>query len=648
MDTFNKEFKNSLTTGYLDELNESRAEYQPQFLFNDKSSGKKVLSTIKHELDLCTEFWFSVAFATKSGIATVMNTLEELEHRGVKGKVLVSQYLNFTQPEALKTLLKFKNIDLRIVIDEDFHSKGYLFKRDNHFNIIIGSSNFTQTALSTNKEWNLKVSATPNSSIYKKTYNEFKTEFENAHEVTPAYITHYENIYRSAVKTRYEEQKIDIIPKKELKPNTMQVEVLDNLKELRIKKTNKALLISATGTGKTYLSAFDVKQFNAKRVLFVVHRLNIAKKAMESFKKIFGDSKSMGIFSGSEKNSNVDFVFSTVQTVSKNHYMEVFGKEFFDYIIIDESHRAGADSYKNIMDYFTPKFLLGMTATPERTDGLDIFDLFDHNIAGEIRLHRALDEDMLSPFHYFGVSDLIVDGKEQDSDYFRHLVSKERVARIIDKLNFYGTDSGELRGIVFCSRIDECLSLSEEFNNRGFITVALSGKNSEAEREDAIEKLESEEYLEKIDLIFTVDIFNEGIDIPKLNTVIMLRPTQSAIVFVQQLGRGLRKVDGKEYLTVIDFIGNYSSNYLVPVALFGDTSYNKDRIRRLISKGNEGIPGSSTVNFDRISKDRIFKSIDSANMQLKKDLIQDYKLLKHKLGFIPKMMDFIEHGSLLA
>ena len=376
-------------------------------------------------------------------------------------------------------------------------------------------------------------------------------------------------------------------------------------------------------------------------MLFVVHRLNIANKAMESFKKVFGTTRSYGVYSGNNKDKDKDFLFSTIQTISKPERLKAFDKDAFDYIIIDESHRSGAKSYSFLLEYFQPGFLLGMTATPERTDGLDIFQLFDHNIAYEIRLNDAMEEDLLCPFHYFGVSDLFIDHQKQDKlTTFNQLVSKERVEKVIEKSRFFGTDNGLVRGLIFCSRNEEAEKLSELLNERGLQTIALSGSSSEKERMTAIERLESDDLREKLDYILSVDIFNEGVDIPKVNQVIMLRPTASAIIFVQQLGRGLRKLSSKSYLTVIDFIGNHNGNYLIPMALYGDSSYNKDRIRKLISQGSSEIPGASTINFDRISKEQIFESINAANLSTLKDLRSDYTYLKNRLGRIPMMEDF--------
>jgi len=638
------ELSKSLKTGFIDKESNSEKLYQPTLLVNTKNPQQKVLSTVLDELQSCDEFFISVAFVTTGGVATLINTLKELEDKGVQGKIVVSQYLNFTQPEALRKLLKFTNIELRIATKENSHSKGYLFKKAEHHNIIIGSSNLTQSALSTNKEWNLKVSALHNSGIVEKIIGEFNTDFEKGSPVTESFIDNYEGIYN---KQRIRNEKYnDVLINNEILPNSMQEEALSNIDKLRKQGALKALLISATGTGKTYLSAFDALAFKPKRLLFVVHRLTIAKKSLETFKNIFGTKKTMGIYSGSQKELESDFLFSTIQTISKQPNLDSFSRDYFDYIIIDESHRSGADSYKRLLNHFQPKFLLGMTATPERTDGEDIFSLFDHNIAYEIRLNRAMEEGMLSSFHYYGVSDLIIDGKEQeDARNFAYLSSNERVNHIVKYANFYGSDNGITRGLVFCSSNEESKKLVKSFNSHGYRSIALTGKHSEDERSRAIELLESDNLSEKLDYIFTVDIFNEGIDIPKVNQIIMIRPTESAIVFVQQLGRGLRKVDGKGYLTVIDFIGNYKNNYLIPIALYGDTSYNKDALRRAISSGSRLIPGSSTINFDAITKERIFAAIDSANMGLLKDLRKDYDLLKYKLGRIPMMMDFIEHGS---
>ena len=636
----------SLITGFINKSIASDTELSPQLILNDKKGGTTVLSEILKELENCNQFWFSVAFLTTDGLSTITEHLKTLQNKGISGKILVSEYLHFTHPEALRKLLLFKNIESKIIQHNfKFHQKGYLFESGNKNSIFIGSSNLTSSALQVNSELNIKLKTTTESQLSHDLIKEFQTTFDNAISIDQKYIHEYAKTFIETEKKYFEKisEKKDFKP---LSPNKMQEEALNNLSKLRYTNIKKSLLISATGTGKTILSAFDVKQMNAKRCLFVVHRRNIAIKAMKEFQKVFGDTKSFGIYSGDQKDNTSDFIFSTIQTISRDHDLKNFDPNHFDYIIIDETHRAGADSYQNLLDYFKPKFLLGMSATPERTDDFDIFETFDNNVCYEIRLNDAMEHNLVSPFHYFGVTDITVNGHLiEENANFNDLVAEERVSQIIEQINFYGTDNGITRGLIFCSKVEEAKYLSEIFNTKGFNTVSLSGENSESERLEAIRKIESENLSDKLDYIFTVDIFNEGIDIPKINQVVLLRPTQSSIVFIQQLGRGLRLESDKEYLTIIDFIGNYQNSYLVPIALFGDKSYNKDHLRKLMVNGSIQIPGSSTINFDEITKNRIFESINTSNLSLRRDLKIDYNYLKKMLGRMPMMVDFIEYGG---
>lgn len=639
------DFQDSLRKSFISSETEAKDIFLPEILTNDSSKGIKVLNSIIEKLTHCDEFCFSSAFITTSGVATLFNTLEALKFKGISGKILTSKYLEFTDPKALERIIEnFPNIDLRILESGNLHAKGYVFTRGEMYDIIIGSSNLTSSALSLNKEWNLKVSTHKNGLLTSKVMAEFQDDFESATSVTKSWLIEYQKEYQESKNnnTFWEKNRRD---DKIIVPNNMQKAALNNLQKLRKIGVQKALLISATGTGKTYLSAFDVASIMPKNCLFVVHRRNIAEAAMNTFKKVIGNSRKMGIYSGEKKEIDSEFLFTTIQTLSRDKHLHKFSSTHFDYIIIDESHRSGGQTYQKLLDYFQPEFLLGMTATPERTDGFDIFSLFDHNIAYEIRLHKALEENMLSEFHYYGVQDITVEGHviDENSD-FRFLEAKERIDHLIKISQKYGTDNGVIRGLVFCSRKEECKALSNAFNSRGYKTVALTGDDNEEKRIDAIQRLESDTE-NKLDYIFTVDIFNEGIDIPKVNQILMIRPTNSAIIFVQQLGRGLRKAAGKSYVTIIDFIGNYQNNYLVPIALYGDSSYNKDTLRKLISTGSKYIPGSSTINFDEITKDRIYKSIDTSNVQTKKDLLHDYNLLKFKIGRNPMMTDFLDHGS---
>lgn len=416
MDLTYQELMNSLHRGFLDGSIHSKKEWLPELLVNDQAEGVKFLTTLQRELSTCNFFWVSVAFVTTSGVAALMNTLLDLKAQGIKGYVLVSSYLYFTQPLALKRLLYFDNIELRLAVENDFHSKGYLFKNGEIYDLIIGSSNLTADALCSNKEWNLKVSAAPRSLIIESAIREFQQEFDRAIKVNNNTLQWYSAIYNKQKQANKHQDEFKALVKsiQKIEPNQMQVEALKNLANLRKDGADRALIISATGTGKTFLSAFDAQAFNPKRLLFVVHRHRIVKDALKTFKVVFDHSVTMGEYMGDEQDMHLQFVFATIQTLSKEEHLKRFSPEYFDYIVIDESHRAGAASYLRIIQHFKPRFILGMTATPERTDGFDIFKLFDYNIGYEIRLHKALAVNMLSPFHYYGVTDLTVNGQMID------------------------------------------------------------------------------------------------------------------------------------------------------------------------------------------------------------------------------------------
>ncbi|HKL84909.1 MAG TPA: DUF3427 domain-containing protein [Treponemataceae bacterium] len=646
MNEFNLRLTESLRTSCVDYSIQSNQAFRPQLIKNDYKNHEKVLTSLLSELHTCKEFYFSVAFITSSGLATLLNTFKELRDHNIKGKILTTNYLTFTDPKALEKLLLFPNIEVRAFTESSFHPKGYIFKQSNYWSVIIGSSNLTQNALSKNMEWNLKVISAVDGELVRNTRAEFEKVWANAVEVTPEWIREYAAIFQDgkSLRTRNAQELPESLDdEREIIPNLMQKEAMLSLASIRNKNKKRALLISATGTGKTYLAAFDVKQFGAKKFLFLVHRETIARKTEASFKEIMGSSISTGFLIGSQKNFDAQYVFGMIQTISRDDVLSNIPPDTFDYIVVDEVHRSGAPSYLKVINYFKPQFLLGLTATPERTDSFDIYSLFNHTIAYEIRLQRALEMEMLCPFHYYGVSEITVEGMEIDEfSEFSNLVSLERINHIVENIELYKNNTEKTKGLIFCSRNEEAAEISMQLNIRGYKTIALSGKNNETERENAIKELEAEH----IEYIITVDIFNEGIDIPRVNQVVMLRPTQSAIVFVQQLGRGLRKVHNKSYLTVIDFIGNYANNYMIPIALFGDTSYNRDSLRKLINSGSASIPGASTIDFDFIARERIFKAIDKASFNQQKFLINEYLEVKKKLGRTPRLSEFLENDSI--
>ena len=421
--------------------------------------------------------------------------------------------------------------------------------------------------------------------------------------------------------------------------------------------------LTRRGTGKTYASAFAMRELGFKRVLFLVHRGQLARQTKKSYKKVFAESVSMGLVGAGYHEYDADYIFATVQTLNRDEHLLQYEKDAFDCIVLDEAHHVPADTYQKVMNHFTPKLWLGMTATPDKRDdnmeGRNVYELFNYQIAYEIRLQQAMEEKLLCPFHYFGITDLAIIGDNGDTSRdFSMLTSEERVKHIINQADYYGYSGDKVKGLIFCSNIKETEELSAKFNEminpstgKKFRTIALNGSASEQERQNVFERLamnEEDATIENqpLDYIFSVEILNEGVDIVEVNQVIMLRPTQSPVVFIQQLGRGLRKANGKEYVVILDFIGNYNNNFMIPIALSGDRTYNKDNIRRYIMEGGRVIPGASTVHFDEISRKRIFTSVDNANFSDIKLIKENYTNLKNKLGRIPRLRDFDDYGEM--
>lgn len=653
------------TTAFINQNTSSNLAYKPQFVSNNYKEGRKVISSIEDELLSCEEFAISVAFITMGGITPLLQTLRELEQRGIPGKILTTDYLTFSDPKALRVLAQFQNIEMKMFVTENekegFHTKGYIFKKEEMYRIIVGSSNMTLRALTTNHEWNNKIVSTDQGEYARNVIAEFEQLWNAPQSLTfEQFIDAYSNVYtkNKIIQKQREIAKRAEIPSLEvyrLQPNSMQVGFINNLRKIYEAGEDKALLISATGTGKTYASAFAARELEFKKVLFLVHRNQIAKQALKSYRKVFDGKVSMGMVTGKHQEYDADFVFATVQTLSKAENLSRYDKAHWDLIIIDEAHHSSAESYKKMMEHFSPKLWLGMTATPDKRDdnleGRNIYEIFNHQIAYEIRLQNAMEEDLLCPFHYFGVTDLEIiadEGKtsEERVENFRYLTSEERVLNVMKQAKFFGHSGERVKGLIFCSRIDEAKELSNKFNEKGWRTLVLSGSDSEAARAAAIERLAGEECEDALDYIISVDIFSEGVDVPEINQVIMLRPTESPIVFIQQLGRGLRKAEDKEYVVVIDFIGNYRNNFMIPIALSGDRSYNKDNIRRYVTEGGRVIPGASTIHFDEISRKRIFQAIDNANFSDIKLIRENYINLKNKLGHIPALTDFDKYGEM--
>ena len=647
MQSTNQKIKNAILNSFLDKNTfEQNDEYAAKLIANtkDETMYNRILDEVQH----CKSFTFAVAFI-ESGILNSLKTV--LKDLNVQGRILTSTYLYFNKPQMFRELLKLPNVEIRVYEQNHgkFHAKGYLFQHEGYQSALVGSSNFTAGALKVNKEWNLLFTSHNNGKLTEDIASEIEEQWKGASKLTPEWINEYEKKYKiqnkPAIKVVSQSVDEDNSNYSTIKPNKMQKEALKNLQKLRLLRETKGLIISATGTGKTYLAALDVKNYNPKRFLFVAHREQILKKSLDSFHKVLGGDKktNYGILSGNAKNTDAKYLFATVQTLSKAENLNQFKRDEFDYILIDEAHHVGSKIYGKLLDYFTPDFLLGMTATPERSDDKNIYELFDYNVPYEIRLQEALEEEMLVPFHYIGVSDYTYNGEViDDNTNLKYLVSEERVKYVVEQSKYYGYDGDVLHGLVFVSRKEEADEIAKLLTKNGYPSQMLSGEDSQEQREQAIEKLKNGE----LTYLVTVDIFNEGIDIPFINQVIMMRKTESVIVFVQQLGRGLRKAQGKEYLTVIDFIGNYKNNYLIPVALTGDQSRTREGIREHVETGQ--IEGLSTINFELVAKKRILKQLRGKKNLFTLEIKKDYQELKRRLNKAPLIADFIKNNMVAS
>ena len=634
---------------------------------------KNFLSTLAENLSVCTQFKICVSFVRISGVQLLMDLLKELNVKGVKGQILASTYMNVTQPHALEMLNSFDNIQLRVFAsthEQGFHAKGYLFLNPGEdgkekWTIIIGSSNISGAAFKKNVEWNVVNSETvlenkEPGEFAKSVLEEFEELWESPYskDFSDEFLIQYRDYLSKIKKIQKENRDVFNFEEKVVKPNEMQSEAIAKLSVLRKMNQKKALAIAATGTGKTYMSVFDAMQVNPNKAMFVVHRGDILIKARESFDNVLGktvSNYSSEIYKGSKNNKDCKYLFVTEDSLVL--HLDDFAPDEFDYIIIDEAHHAADNSYTKILNYFKPKFLLGLTATPERTDGKDIFSIFDFNRAVNIRLRDSLEKNLVCPFHYFGIKDVEgidytklehkpEDGEEYLNEVARMLMKSRRADYVFDKIKFYGHDGDKTKCLGFCATVEHAKFMAFEFNARlgEGSAIALSGENSVPERQEYLKRLEDDD--SKLQYIFSRDIFNEGIDVQDVNLVLMLRPTQSAIVFAQQLGRGLRKIKGKEFLTVLDFIGNYQKSFLMTSVFSKEPNPDKKTRLREVASDFIDIPGDTFIHFDKIVKEQILNQIDKEKFMSDANQKKAYLVFRKDNGNrMPYLTDYIKHGS---
>ncbi|MCL6442722.1 MAG: DUF3427 domain-containing protein [Alicyclobacillus sp.] len=633
--------------------------------------------SLKLELSTADAVDFMVSFIRFSGIQLLIRPLGELIHQGRPIRILTSNYMGITDPKALRKILQLGNVQLKMfrTTHESFHTKAYLFHRASGLHTaIIGSSNLSDSALRTGYEWNVKIPVTPHAQIYKAAKDHFEAIWHSpqAIVVDEDQILKYESeivqnnqqsrtntVRRSFYSSERQELPFNVAAEQKeiypdpdrdrIQPNRLQREALAALDQTRKNGFKKGVVIAATGTGKTYLSAFDVHQSGAKSMLFLAHRDELLEGAKNTFAEIFNDDL-FGKLTGSEKEWEKPFLFSTVQTLSRAGTLERFAPDRFDYIVIDEFHHAQAETYRRVIEHFCPKFLLGLTATPERMDGRDVLELCDNNVVYEVRLREALEEGLLAPFHYFGLNDQTVNydeiqqrhGQFDEAALAKALNTHHRVDYILEMINKFGHDGDHRVALGFCANVDHARYMCQEFNLRGYPSAVLTGDDSPQIRRATIQKLEDPS--DPLEFIFTVDIFNEGIDIPGLNLVLFLRPTESATIFLQQLGRGLRKTDKKEFVTVLDFIGNYQKSFVVPLALsgqFNHRAFDKDSLRIAVETEFADLPAGCAVDLEPVSREQILKKIDDIRMNRTQMLMDLYRSFRKRVGHAPEITDFL-------
>lgn len=621
-------------------------------LFLTNYSDLSFLDRIKDCFKKCNSFTLSVSFIKKAGLVLFQREIEEALERGAKGRIITSTYQNFTDIASLKEFLAWQNkydnfechLDMNCFGENGFHSKGYLFEYDDSIEIIVGSSNITRFALLKNIEWNISLISKNNIESYDEAIKNFEYLWDRTLKLSEDVIKQYNFVLEYAIE-KWDMDYINPLTQN-IVPNSMQRKALKELTRYRDTGVKRALIISATGSGKTYLAAFDARNFDAKRVLFVVHRETILKDAKQTFMNVFGAEKTCGLYTGNSKDLDCDYVFASSNMLAR--HLTEFDKNEFDYICYDEVHHIVAECGKKILNYFNPEFLLGLTATPERMDNQDIFELFEQNVPFELRLRDAINNDLVVPFHYYGIrDDLINYGEDDKNKVSKNIAESDNIDFIVKEFEKHRLPNEKLKAVAFCTNIAHCSLMANELAMRGYSTVALTGENNTGERIKAFNDLQDE--TNDLEIICTVDILNEGVDIPAINTVLFLRPTESSTIFLQQLGRGLRKYQNKQYLTVLDFIGNdYSRSVQIALALgtLGKTTYTeKAYLKNLIESDYKtlNIPGVE-IHIDELSKKEIVKFIDQENFNKKSFLKKDYENFKKYLNkdSIPTHMDYLE------
>lgn len=639
---------------------------------NSNNNEPSFVTELQKEIASSDEICFVVSFIKHTGLIKIFDQLKEFTDKGKSLYIITTTYMGATDFKAIEYLSPLKNTSIKISYDcthTRLHAKAYIFKRNTGFSTAyVGSSNLSEAAITSGSEWNIKVSAKELPELYSKIVAAFDSYFNSElfeeyklgdKEKLESALAKEKLIYQNN-KSKTENPNISSIENSlsEFKPFYYQKAILDKLQaERKIYNHNKNLVVAATGTGKTLISAFDYKRFREEnpescRLLFIAHRQEILEQSLDSFRNVLNDSNFGELWVGNYEAKKKEDLFISIQTANSQKIVSKFSKNYFDFIIIDEVHHAAAESYREIFTYFEPKILLGLTATPERMDGLSILDYFGNRIAASIRLPEAIDRNLLCSFSYYGISDDVslkdikwskggYDEKELNVIYIEGESAIKRVEHIISSLHKYLNDVNEVHGIGFCVSIDHARFMSRMFNENNIPSIALSSDSKDNDRTSAKIGLEDG----SIKFIFVVDLYNEGVDIPCVDTVMFLRPTKSLTVFLQQLGRGLRLYEGKTELTVLDFVGQANKHYNFEEKFNALLGEHKCSVRDSIKKGFPWVPAGCYIGLEEKAKEWVLENIEESYSR-RQSVIEKLKSFNEDTGKELSLSNFFEYSGI--